>query len=177
MPVARSTRTGRARRTTGADMRFARTALGLLLTLTGLVVTLAGAVAAFWLVGPDNTMTTSSRQLSSNGLAVITAPGLLDRHGPVLHVTATGERPVFVGVGQDLDVSNYLAGAAHTRLIRFEPPSTFGAQETRGGVARLTPPGELDWWVAQSGGEGKQSIAWAIQDGRYDVVVMNADGS
>ena len=135
-------------------MRFARTALGLLLSLTGLVVTLAGAVAAFWLVGPDNTITTSSRQLSSNGLAVITAPGLLDRHGPVLHVTAAGDRPVFVGVGQDLDISNYLAGTAHTRLVRFDPPSTFRTQEMSGGTARLTPPGELDWWVAQSGGEG-----------------------
>jgi len=158
-------------------MRFARTALGLLLTVAGLVATLAGAVAAFWLVGPDNTITTSSRQLSSKGLAVITAPGLLDRHRPVLHVTATGDRPVFVGVGQDLDVSNYLAGAEHTRLTRFDPPSTFATQEMRGDAARLTPPGELDWWVAQSGGEGKQSIAWPTQDGRYDVVVMNVDGS
>ena len=96
-------------------MRFARTALGLLLTLIGLVVTFAGAAAAFWLVGPDNTISTpGSQSLTSKGLAVITAPDLLDRHGPTLHVTATGEQMVFVGVGQDLDVSNYLAGAAHT---------------------------------------------------------------
>lgn len=158
-------------------MRFARTALGLLLTLTGLVVSLAGAAAAFWLVGPDNTMTTGNQQLTSKGMAVITAPDLLDRHGPVLHVTATGDKPVFIGVAQDLDVSNYLAGAAHTRLIRFDVPPAFGAQEMRGGEAQLTPPGELDWWVAHAGGEGKQSVAWPIQDGRYDVVVMNADGS
>ena len=39
-------------------MRFARTTLGLLLALVGLLVTLAGAVAAFWLVGPDNTVDT-----------------------------------------------------------------------------------------------------------------------
>ena len=158
-------------------MRFARTALGLLLTLAGLVVTLAGAVAAFWLVGPDNTVTTGSRQFTSQGLAVITAPDLLDRHGPTLHVTASGDRPVFVGVGQDLDVANYLAGTAHTRLIRFDPPATYGTQEMRGRSAKLMPPGELDWWVAQAGGSGRQSVAWPIQDGRYDVVVMNADGT
>ena len=158
-------------------MRFARTALGLFLTLAGLVVTLAGAVAAFWLVGPDNTITTGSRQFTSQGLAVITAPDLLDRHGPTLRVTATGDRPVFVGVGQDLDVANYLAGTAHTRLIRFDPPATYGTQEMRGRSAKLTPPGELDWWVAQAGGSGRQSVAWPIQDGRYDVVVMNADGT
>ncbi|MEU4606840.1 hypothetical protein AB0F43_27985 [Kribbella sp. NPDC023972] len=158
-------------------MRFARIALGLLLTLAGLVVTFAGAVTAFWLVGPDDTITTGSRQFTSQGLAVITAPDLLDRHGPTLHVTATGDKPVFVGVGQDLDVANYLAGTAHTRLIRFDPPTTFGTQETRGRSPRLTAPGELDWWVAQAGGPGQQSVAWPIQDGRYDVVVMNADGT
>ncbi len=113
-------------------MRFARTALGLLLSLAGLVVTVAGAVAAFWLVGPDNTISTSARELTSEGLAVITAPDLLDRHGPTLHVTATGDKPLFVGVGQDLDVRDYLAGAAHTRLIRFDPPATFGTQDMRG---------------------------------------------
>ncbi|MGW1341777.1 hypothetical protein ACWCOV_12030 [Kribbella sp. NPDC002412] len=158
-------------------MRFARTALGLLLTLTGLMVTIAGAVAAFWLVGPDNTVTTGSRQFTSQGLAVITAPDLLDRHGPTLHVTAAGDQPVFVGVGRDLDVADYLAGASHTRLIRFDPPATFGTQEMRGRTARLTPPAQLDWWVAESSGSGRQSVAWPIQDGRYDVVVMNADGT
>ncbi|MFI7059620.1 hypothetical protein ACIBL3_01445 [Kribbella sp. NPDC050124] len=158
-------------------MRFARTALGLLLTLAGLVVTLAGAVAAFWLVGPDNTVTTASRQFTSQGLAVITAPDLLDRHGPTLHVTATGDKPVFVGVGQDLDVADYLSGAAHTRLIWFDPPATFGTQEMRGRSARVTPPADLDWWVAEASGSGRQSVAWPIQDGRYDVVVMNADGT
>ena len=158
-------------------MRFARTALGLLLTSTGVVATLAGAAAAFWLVGPDNTISTGSRPLNSQGLAVITAPDLLDRHGPTLHVTASGDKPVFVGIGQDLDVADYLAGSAHTRVIRYDVPSTFSTQEMRGGRAKLTAPGELDWWVAKSGGNGPRSIAWPIQDGKFDVVVMNADGT
>lgn len=46
-------------------MRFARTARGPLLSLAGLVVTVAGAVAAFWLIGPDNTISTSGRELTS----------------------------------------------------------------------------------------------------------------
>jgi hypothetical protein len=157
-------------------MRFARTALGLLLTVAGLVVTVAGALAAFWLVGPDNTISAPGRALSSSGLAVVTAPNLLDRHGPTLHVTATGDKPLFVGVGQDIDVRDYLSSAAHTRLIRFEPPATFGLQEMRGSTDKLVAPGKLDWWVARTG-SGESTLAWPIQDGRYDVVVMNADGS
>ena len=157
-------------------MRFARITLGLLLALSGLAATAAGAVAAFWLVGPDNTITTPSRQLASTGLAVVSAPSLLDRHGPTLHVSATGDKPLFIGVGQDLDVRDYLSGVAHSQVVRFEPPATFGTQEVRGRTNKLTPPGELDWWVAQSA-TGAQSLSWPVEDGRYDVVVMNADGS
>src|SRR4051794_25560906 len=157
-------------------MRFARITLGLLLTLAGVLATVAGAVAAFWLVGPDNTISTPSRALASKGLAVLTAPDLLDRHGPILHVTASGLKPLFVGVARDLDARDYLSGTAHTRLIRFDPPATFGTQDLRGRTGKLTPPGELDWWVAKSA-PGSQSLVWPTQDGRYDVVVMNADGS
>ncbi|MFB6723716.1 hypothetical protein ACFCV3_26280 [Kribbella sp. NPDC056345] len=158
-------------------MRFARTALGLLLTLIGLVVGIAGAAAAFWLVGPDNTISTGGRSLTSAGLAVVTAPDLLDRHGPTLRVSVTGSKPVFVGIAQDLDVTDYLNGAAHTRVIRYDVPSTISTQTMRGFEHKLTPPGDLDWWVAKSGGNGNQSIAWPMQDGRYSVVVMNADGT
>ncbi|NIK55772.1 hypothetical protein [Kribbella shirazensis] len=157
-------------------MRFARITLGLLLALTGLLATAAGAFAAFWLVGPDNTISTPSRELDSAGVAVVSAPSLLDRHGPTLRVTVAGDKPLFVGVGQDLDVRDYLSGAAHTRLVQFEPPARFGTQDLKGSTGKLTPPGELDWWVAQSA-PGSQSLSWPIQDGRYDVVVMNADGT
>ncbi|MFF0265761.1 hypothetical protein [Kribbella sp. NPDC004536] len=157
-------------------MRFARITLGLLLALSGLAATVAGAVAAFWLVGPDNTITTPSHRLASTGLAVVSAPSLLDRHGPTLHVSATGDKPLFIGVGQDLDVRDYLSGVSHTQLVRFDPPATYGTQEVRGRTNKLTPPGALDWWVAQSA-TGAQSVSWQVQDGRYDVVVMNADGS
>ncbi|TCC43198.1 hypothetical protein [Kribbella sindirgiensis] len=157
-------------------MRFARITLGLLLALSGLLAAIAGAVAAFWLVGPDNTITTPRRELASTGLAVVTAPSLLDRHGPTLRVSASGDKPLFIGVGQDLDVRDYLAGTAHTRLVQFDPPATFGTQELRGDTKKLTPPGELDWWVAQSA-PGAQAVNWPIQDGLYDVVVMNADGT
>jgi hypothetical protein len=158
-------------------MRFARIAFGLLLVLVGLLVTAAGGVAAFWLVGPDNTVDTGGQSLASKGLAVMTAPDLIDRHGPTLHVTASAARPVFVGVGQDIDVASYLGGSQYTRLMRFDLPSSFDRQELTGKVVALPAPTGLDWWTVKAAGPGKQSLAWPIADGRYDVVVMNADGS
>ncbi|MFI5709962.1 hypothetical protein [Kribbella sp. NPDC051620] len=158
-------------------MRFARIALGLLVALVGLLVTAVGGAAAFWLVGPDNTVGTGEQSLVSKGLAVMTAPDLIDRHGPTLHLTAAAAKPVFVGIGQDIDVASYLSRSQYTRLIRFELPSSFDRQEMTGQAAALTAPAGLDWWTVKASGDGKQSIAWPIVDGRYDVVVMNADGS
>jgi len=159
-------------------MRFARVVLGLLLALVGLLVTIAGAVSAFWLVGPDSTIDTGEQHLASKGLALMTAPDLLDRHGPTLHVTAAGsKRPVFVGIGRDLDVSSYLGAAQYTRVVRLNLPPKFDTQEMKGGLAPLNPPTGLDWWTVKASGTGTQAVSWPMADGRYDVVVMNADGT
>jgi hypothetical protein len=158
-------------------MRFARIVLGLLLTVAGLLTTVAGAVAAFWLVGPDNTVDTGEQRLTSKGLAVMTAPDLLDRHGPRLHVTVSSDKPVFVGIGQDLDVASYLGGSQYSRVVRLNLPPKFDTQELTGGLTSLTPPAGLDWWTVKASGTGKQSISWPIADGSYDVVAMNADGT
>jgi hypothetical protein len=160
-------------------MRFVRIFFGLLSALVGLLVTIVGAAAAFWLVGPDNTVDTGELQLASKGLAVMTTPDLLDRHGPTLHVTAKaadGWHPIFVGVGNDLDVASYLGTSQHTKVVRLAVPVKLDTQEFEGGLAPLAAPAGLDWWVAKDSGNGSQSIAWPIADGRYDVVVMNADG-
>ncbi|ONI68038.1 hypothetical protein BWI15_33850 [Kribbella sp. ALI-6-A] len=158
-------------------MRFVRVTLGLPLALVGVVVTLAGAASAFWLVGPDSTVDTGEQRLTSRGLAVATAPNLLDRHGFTLHVTAASSRPVFVGVGHDLDVSSYLGRSAYTRVVRFDLPSDFATQEMKGATGRLNPPTGLDWWLADAAGPGERSAEWETEDGAYDVVVMNADGT
>lgn len=158
-------------------MRFARIVLGLVLALAGLLITFAGAVAAFWVVGPDNTVDTGEQRLASKGLAVMTAPDLLDRHGPTLHVTASSAKPVFVGIGQDLDVASYLGSSQYSRVVRLNLPPKFDTQEMKGGLTPLTPPAGLDWWTVKASGAGKQSISWPITDGSYDVVAMNADGT
>jgi hypothetical protein len=158
-------------------MRFARIAFGLLLALVGLLVTVAAGAAAFWLVGPDDTLDTGEQPMSSLGVAVMTAPDLIDRHGPTLHVTAAAAKPVFVGIGRDIDVASYLGGSEYGRIVSFDLPSRFETQEMKGRTAALTPPAGLDWWTVKATGTGDQSITWPIVDGRYDVVVLNADGS
>ncbi|WP_328999878.1 hypothetical protein OHA18_36215 [Kribbella sp. NBC_00709] len=146
--------------------------------MIGLVVAVVGGAAAFWLIGPDDTVQSGEQSLSSKGLAIASTPDLLNRHGPVLHVDvrSTKNQPVFVGVARDFDVSSYLKGTAYTKLVQVQFPVALTTQESKGTAGPLAAPDTLDWWVAKANGAGTQSIAWPIEDGPYDVVIMNADG-
>lgn len=159
-------------------MRVFRRIFGVLLALIGLVVAVVGGVAAFWLIGPDDTVQSGEQHLSSKGLAIASTPELLNRNGPVLHVDVRSAKnqPVFVGVARDFDVSSYLKGFAHTKLVQVQFPIALSTQDEKGTAGPLAAPDTLDWWVAKANGAGKQSIAWPIEDGPYDVVIMNADG-
>jgi hypothetical protein len=159
-------------------VRVVRGIVGVLLALVGLIVAVVGGVAAFWLIGPDDTVHSGEQRLSSKGLAVASTPDLLNRHGPVLHVAVRSakDQPVFVGVARDLDVTSYLKGTAHTKLVQVQFPIALPTQDEKGTAGPLAAPNTLDWWVAKASGAGTQSIAWPIEDGPYDVVIMNADG-
>ncbi|TDC33396.1 hypothetical protein [Kribbella albertanoniae] len=155
--------------------------VGVLLGLVGLLLAIGGGVAAFFVIGPDNTVTSGEQHLVSKGLAFASPPEMLDRHGPILHVQArtSSGKPVFVGVGRDFDVASYLKETAHTSLVQVTYPIALVTQEVEGaaGVPKpLAAPDGLDWWVVKSAGAGSQAIRWPIADGPYDVVVMSADG-
>ncbi|GAA1596292.1 MULTISPECIES: hypothetical protein [Kribbella] len=123
-------------------------------------------------------MYSGEQHLSSKGLAIATTPELLNRHGPVLHVDVRSAKnqPVFVGVARDFDVASYLKGTGHTRLVQVQYPIALSTEEEKGTAGPLAAPATLDWWVTKANGSGPQSIAWPIEDGPYDVVIMNADG-
>lgn len=159
-------------------MRVIRRVFGVLLALVGLVVAVVGAAAAFWVIGPDDTVQSGEQALSSKGLAIASTPDLLNRHGPVLHVDVRSAKnqPVFVGVARDFDVASYLKGTAYTKLVQVQFPVALTTQDQKGTAGPLPAPSTLDWWVAKANGAGTQSIAWPIEDGPYDVVVMNSDG-
>lgn len=159
-------------------MRVIRRIFGVLLALIGLVVAVVGGAAAFWLIGPDDTVQSGEQHLAGKGLAIASTPELLDRHGPVLHVDVRSakDQPVFVGVARDFDVSSYLKGFAHTKLVQVQFPIALSTQDEKGTAGPLAAPNTLDWWVAKASGAGSQSLAWPIEDGPYDVVIMNADG-
>ena len=92
-----------------------------------------------------------------------------------VRVQVEGDKPVFVGIGSDDDVDRYLGDVAHDELIDFHGGDPeFDLHEGR---APRAPPGEQDFWVAESQGPGEQALTWDAEFGRWTAVVMNADAA
>jgi hypothetical protein len=92
-----------------------------------------------------------------------------------VRVRVDSEKPVFVGVGPEDEVDRYLGDVAHDELIDFEGDDPeFEPHE--GGEPRA-PPGDQDFWVAESQGSGEQALTWDAEFGRWTAVVMNADAA
>ena len=89
-----------------------------------------------------------------------------------VRVQVEGDGPVFVGIGRDDDVDRYLRNVAHDELIDFDGDDA--ELDRRAGRAPPRPPGEQDFWVAESVGPGEQELTWDAEFGRWTAVVMTA---
>lgn len=93
----------------------------------------------------------------------------------VVESTTGGE--VFLGIAPADDVEAYLTGVEHVTydgadLDPFEP--RYRLVE---GEATPADPGDLDIWVADVAGPGRQTLTWDVAAGAYEIVLMNADAS
>jgi hypothetical protein len=156
--------------------------------LIGLALLVGGiAVIAAYAFGRDDDgyFTSDRRQLESATYAVTTEDIDLDIDevdwapdeilGDVRVRVDGGEKPVFVGIGPDDDVDRYLGDVSHDELIDFDGDDP--QFDLHQGRAPPTPPGEQDFWVAESEGSGEQALSWDADFGRWTAVVMNADAA
>lgn len=92
-------------------------------------------------------------------------------------VRVRAQRPddgsVFVGIGPERRVREYLRDVAHAEVDDLDPP----AYVRHPGGAPARPPADERFWVAQSQGSGRQSLDWKVDGGHWAIVAMNEDGS
>ena len=160
-------------------MRALRKIVGFLVASIGLLVLVAGAILAFWVVGSDDTVTLKDKNLSSAGVAVVTAPELLGVTNATLKVdvrAADPAKPVFVGIAHAEDATSYLADRSFTRVQTYTPPGSLTMVERAGVSTPVSAPAGMDWWVAKSTGKATANLTWAMTDDKVVLVVMNADG-
>lgn len=93
-----------------------------------------------------------------------------------LRVTApASDPPVFVGIGPATDVDAYLAGVANDQITGLSNGAP--VYTTEPGASTVGPPTEQSFWATTASGSGTQQLSWNPTDGRWAVVIMNADGS
>jgi len=86
-----------------------------------------------------------------------------------------GDARTFIGIGQANNVDDYLGGVAHDNIIGLTNGTP--AYRTSTGASTVTAPTDQNFWAATTSGAGTQELSWHPTDGRWAVVIMNADGS
>lgn len=83
---------------------------------------------------------------------------------------------VFIGAGPSSEVEEYLDGVAHTLVANIAPFTTVDYQEVDGLEAPEAPQAQ-DFWTTAAAGEGVQQVKWEAEQGKWTIVMMNADAS
>ena len=168
--------------------RIALIVVGSIVALIGLAITVGGA-ALLWadlalrdddgyFSTRDERFSTPLRAIVSENLDVGDLPG---DSGQWADLRVRAERAdgglVFVGVGRRADVTRYLAGVPHTIVTDIDIDPFRATYSPRPGQRAPLPPARQPFWAAQASGPGQQTLTWGVDDGDWQVVAMNADGS
>jgi hypothetical protein len=165
--------------------------LGSLLALAavGLIVGGGGLLWAYgtqrtadgYFTSPAVDLSTESYALSSADIDLGSHPGDWFLPGWLatvrLQADAGSEKPIFVGIGPETTVGDYLDGVGLAEVTRIAPDPIGVAYRTVTGGAPSTPPAEQTLWASSTEGTGLQTLTWDLEPGHWTVVIMNADAS
>ena len=163
--------------------------LGILIGLGSLGLLAAGGVASWaastqrdsagYLTTDTRTFVTTSYAVTSDDIDLSTGGSIApdDILGTVrIRVTPTDpSRPVFVGVGREAAVDDYLAGVGRAVVTSWAAGTT--RTHRVGSSAPPSAPADARIWTAQVSGLGTQTLTWRPPSGHWVVVVMNPDGT
>lgn len=156
--------------------------VGVMIVIGSLGVVGAGAVAlsvddtdGYVTVGPVR-VTTDSAALVGDDLEIFLDDPVvdridLDRIGAQIEVDSRNGKAVFVGIGPEAEVTRYLAEARHASVEFTDRDVIIIGHD---GKEDIVAPGEKTFWVAQA---TDGALAWDIENGRWAVAVLNADGT
>lgn len=167
--------------------RLAVVIAGSLIALLATLLLMAGA-GVYWADGKkddDGFFSTRSERfvtttyaLASDDLDVSGIPLGEDRYGKVrLKVQSKSGKPVFAGIARSRDVDAYLDGASHATLTDVDFSPFEASYRTSRGERQPGRPDAQSIWAASAQGTGTQTLDWDVEDGKWSVVLMNADGS
>lgn len=87
-------------------------------------------------------------------------------------------KQVFMGIGRDSDVQDYLDDVNHDEMSRLTHWISFDIEyENIPGDRAPAPPASETFWVASAHGPGTQTLDWEPEEGIFAIVLMNEDAS
>jgi hypothetical protein len=155
--------------------------LGLGLTTAGVIALVYEATqrdADGYVLAPDESLSTETYAITSEGVDIylgdvpdwiVNAESL-----GTIRVNAVSEdgEELFVGIAPEAEVDAFLADVAHEEFTGLGRPGTAVAGDTEAGR-----PDGVDIWVASATSTDTATVTWSMEDGRWALVVMNADAS
>ncbi len=90
--------------------------------------------------------------------------------------TLPDDRPVFIGLGNAVDVSDYTDGVEALVVDDIDVPFSLDAAEVSGGPALPAKPSSLDWWLASDRGRGGAGLTAQLPAEPSQLLVAAVDG-
>ncbi len=155
-----------------------RTRLSWVLTALGALSAVAG-LALMVILGPDSRFSTGPHEVVSDGIAVVTAPKVITWADVRIDVLAEVpvQKPVFVGLGNSVDVQNYVSATARLEVTDFHTPWEIKTRQIEGKPGLPGAPTALDWWLAKSAGRGGASITTTLPDETVSLAILSVGDS
>jgi hypothetical protein len=96
-----------------------------------------------------------------------------------IRITATSRSgaPLFLGIAPQSDVDSWLAGTAHDELVNVFGRGNLRYDRATGAIRDVGTPGEQSFWLAKVSGTSTITLDWKMANGRYAIVLANADGA
>jgi hypothetical protein len=168
--------------------RIVAVALAGLVALSGFGAAAAGvaAIVVDQTQREDGFITSPTEAFSTRGYALVSEEIDLSIDGPDwiardvlgdVRIESESDGPLFVGIAREADAERYLGGVQRSIVNDLGHGHMGGRYAAEPGGAPSTPPAEQTFWAASSDDAGDGTLTWEVQDGSWDVVVMNADAS
>jgi len=155
-----------------------QTKAGWIVTILGALCAVAG-LAIMIVLGPDSRFTTGPHEIDTDGIAVVTAPSVISWKGVQVDVLAEVpvNKPVFVGIGNSVDVENYVKDTRRIEVTSFSTPWSVRMRDVEGREGLSGAPTALDWWIAGSAGLGGARVSTLLPDETVSAAILSVGSS
>lgn len=154
-----------------------RRAVGWLMVSLGAVAGIAG-VGLAGVFGPDNALSSGSHSVTAIGAGFVSAPAAMRFFTPTVEIqviAADENRELFLGVAHHVDVDDFMADSAYTRVDRVGLPWTFETTAVPGGPLPADPA-QLDWWLLKQSGTGSLQVRLPLPKAPVELVLVDPSG-